>query len=1152
MAAMTTSRFATTTGSAGAAMRPGSDLFVPVDGVESVHLESLESRPPFLLALAGDSDAWLFVSSTGGLTAGRRDADGALFPYETVDRLHDSPAYSGPVTMIRGADAEGLPATWRPFASPPEAGSHRTLSRAVLGHRVTFEERSSGRELTFRYRWATSGTFGILRTCTLTNDSDAPRTLEILDGVRNVLPWGAPLALHQQTSCLVDAYKRSELVPGTSMVVYSLTAAVTDRAEAAEVLRANTVWSVGLPDAQVTPSSAVLDGFLRAGRTPGVPVLSGQRGHYLVQSRVRLEPGQSVTWHLVADVGLDHADVAALRDRLHAGALDAAILERDLKAAELRLRADLAAADGFQFTADRMASAHHLANVLYNNMRGGVFLRDHEIPRDELRGFLQLRNRPAAERQSGSVDALEDLVDVSELRKLAGRSGDADFERLTLECLPLHFGRRHGDPSRPWNRFRVSGRRKDGSPRLGYEGNWRDIFQNWEALGHSFPAFLPGFVAKFLNASTREGYNPYRISRDGIDWETPDPYDPWSHIGYWGDHQIVYLLRLLEALQRFSPATLDEMLDREIFSFGDVPYRLRSHDEMVRDPFETIDYDHDHAAAIEARVDRVGTDGRLAADADGNVLHVNLLEKLLIPVLTKLAAFVPDAGLWLNTQRPEWNDANNALAGKGASIVTTAALRRHLRFLAEWLGAAGDRELPVTRALRDWFTAQETFLTDRAESVVSSAADDAERRVWLDAGGRSFEAYRSAIRSDAADDRATLPLRAVADFARRAADVLDATLRRSRRADGLFHAYNVLEFGEGTVGVQSLAPMLEGQVAVLASGHLDPDEAAGLVDCMFRSDLYRPDQRSFMLYPRKDRPAFLDRNRVPQERWTGVGLLKRLADEGDESLLRIDGAGAGRFAGDFRTADDVGEALDRLAANPALADDVSRDRNAVLDLFRETFDHASFTGRSGTMYGYEGIGCIYWHMVAKLLLAVQELSLAADEAGSPSPELRDAYRRIRDGLGFRKTVDEYGAFPTDPYSHTPLHAGAQQPGMTGQVKEEILIRFAELGVQIREGEISFRPTLLNESEFFAQERSCVMLDPEGHPTSLEVPASGLVFGLCGVPVTYRRGAEENRVVMELKDGTAREWAGRTIDAEGSARVFARRGDVQRIRVDLAD
>ena len=80
---------------------------------------------------------------------------------------------------------------------------------------------------------------------------------------------------------------------------------------------------------------------------------------------------------------------------------------------------------------------------------------------------------------------------------------------------------------------------------MNYEGNWRDIFQNWEALAVSFPGFVSGMVCKFVNASTADGYNPYRITRDGFDWEVHDPHDPWSHIGYWGDHQGVYLLKFL-------------------------------------------------------------------------------------------------------------------------------------------------------------------------------------------------------------------------------------------------------------------------------------------------------------------------------------------------------------------------------------------------------------------------------------------------------------------------------------------------------------------------------------------------------------------------------------------------------------------------------
>jgi hypothetical protein len=79
--------------------------------------------------------------------------------------------------------------------------------------------------------------------------------------------------------------------------------------------------------------------------------------------------------------------------------------------------------------------------------------------------------------------------------------------------------------------------------------------------------------------------------------------------------------------------------------------------------------------------------------------------------------------------------------------------------------------------------------------------------------------------------------------------------------------------------------------------------------------------------------------------------------------------------------------------------------------------------------------------------------------------LAAAYYDIRAGLGFNKTPDVYGAFPTDPYSHTPWGNGARQPGMTGQVKEEILTRWGELGVAVQDGRLHFSPTLLRDDEF---------------------------------------------------------------------------------------
>jgi hypothetical protein len=200
------------------------------------------------------------------------------------------------------------------------------------------------------------------------------------------------------------------------------------------------------------------------------------------------------------------------------------------------------------------------------------------------------------------------------------------------------------------------------------------------------------------------------------------------------------------------------------------------------------------------------------------------------------------------------------------------------------------------------------------------------------------------------------------------------------------------------------------------------------------------------------------------------------------------------------------------------------------------------------------LGSIYWHMVAKLLLAVGESWQAARRDGEP-PEaveaLAAAWRRIRGGLGFNKSAEAYGAFPTDPYSHTPKHAGAQQPGMTGQVKEEILARWLELGVIVEAGAIRFAPGLLSDDEFRPNRSWCRYVGPGGAPRSLDLPPGSLAFTFCGTPVVYRRGDGPRRVAIIGVNGSLREIDGDALPADVSAGIFAREGRVARMDVFLA-
>ena len=1126
------------------------------DGETWYTIDAVDELAPFLCSVVSDRDLWMFLSSRGGLTAGRVDPDGAIFPYLTADRLHSAASDTGPATYLRIEGGADGPQDWTPFH--PDAGCTAGAVRRFRRHRhatqFEFEAEHPRLELLIRARWSPAGDLGWARRVEIENRSSLPLRVRGLDGLRNLLPPGAPLRLHQQSSCLIDAYKRLDRDPASSLAILSLTSAIVDRAEAVESPQAAVVWSAGDVSADIRLGADALRRWQR-GEEPLARLL-GQRLAYWNVVDLALAPGQSASWFQVVDTGLDAAAVADLQAFLREVGDPLPRIRRAVLESTDHLASLVEHADGRQTSAHPMQDIHHEANVLFNILRGGVLPPRLQAPRSDFEGSLGRRDRRVARRHERALSELPSSIDLPTLRAWADSQEDPDLRRLALEYLPIYFGRRHGDPSRPWNLFAIHVRDEQGRPRLHFEGNWRDLFQNWEALAESFPSALPGMIARFVNASTADGFNPYRITSDGVEWEVEDPEDPWSTIGYWGDHQIIYLLDLLESLHRHDPGALARLLAEEIFVHTDVPYRLRSFDEIFADPRHTIDYDADRAERIAARVEEIGEDGKLLAFANGDIAHVSFLEKLLVPVLAKLSNLVPPGGIWMNTQRPEWNDANNALVGNGSSVVTMAYLRRHLRFLEARFREAGEEcSARISTRVRAWMEELEAPLEDLDPHSMGDG-DDQQRYRLFEAWGRAYETYRQSLYSEGPDPGLEeLRLEDVADFCAHFATIIELSLHWNRRSDGLYHAYNLLEVGVDTQGgpsvaVRPLHEMLEGQVAILRSGIIDPASTLELIDRLFESPLYREDQRSFLLYPIHHRPEFSSEHTLETADVEAIPLLRSLLEAEVPGLIRRDGQGGLHFEAGIRRASDVSSALDRLATDARWHTSVERDRAAVLQLFERHYGHREFTGRSGRMYGYEGIGCIYWHMVAKLLVAVQEAVWRAHDEGT-DPTLRDGlierYYRIRAGLGFEKTVREYGAFPMDPYSHTPLHAGAQQPGMTGQVKEEIRTRAGELGVRVLDGRVVFEPIMLRRTEFLNAPREHVVRDLDDQQSSLELGPGELAFAIAQVPVIYRLGESPRTEVFHV-GGEVVETTRAALDSATSRSIFERRGEIALIRV----
>ncbi|RPH63230.1 MAG: hypothetical protein EHM81_00535 [Chloroflexi bacterium] len=1115
--------------------------YVSMLGEEYYRIRNFDHMPPFFMSIVSSSDHWMFISSTGGLTAGRANAESALFPYYTDDRIAENQANTGPVSIFQVARGEKT-FLWEPF-SERYAGLYRlerNLYKNVYGSALVYEEINHDLGLTFRYAWRASEKFGFVKTSWLKNDADACQ-IQILDGLQNLLPFGATTALQTTFSNLLNAYKRNELELASGLGIFALSSTLTDLAEPSESLKATVAWQLGLENGSFLLSTQQVESFRRGLEPVQETDVRGFRGAYLVCAGLELANGQEKEWHIVADVNQDSSAVAARLQSLQHPAQTLEELRRDIQKNSLDLRKIVASADGLQFSGDRLSAAHHFSNVLFNTMRGGIFAENYTVEKADFLDFIGIRNQTVLHTHADFFASLPPTFHFP-----LSTPPSADLERLCYEYLPLTFSRRHGDPSRPWNKFSINVKKPDGSQRLDYQGNWRDIFQNWEPLAWSYPEFAEGMICKFLNATTADGYNPYRVTRDGIEWEAPAPNDPWANIGYWGDHQIVYLEKLLEISGKFHPARLQALLTRRIFSHANVPYHIKPYQALLEDPHNTIDFAWPLEKQVEARVKTLGMDGRLLLTADGQVFHVNMLEKLLTLLLAKLSNFVPEGGIWMNTQRPEWNDANNALVGKGLSVVTLGYLRRFIVFF-ERLVEETPSKFQVTREIGRFFAATGDVLREHAGTLTGSfpekagTSDDEQRRQFMDALGQLGSDYRANLYANGfSGDFAPLDKAALLEFLALAQKYVEHSLRANRRPDNLFHAYNILQLGKETASIGHLDEMLEGQVAILSSGLLSGAESLALLQSLKASRLYRADQHSYILYPNRDLPGFLRKNCLSAEQVRDSALIAKLVEQNNRDLIVRDVNGVYHFNGSFRNAQGVKKALAGLQKSADYQPLVEAESETILALFEKTFHHAAFTGRSGTFFAFEGLGSIYWHMVSKLLLAVQEVYLR-----EPLPALLDAYYDIRMGLGFNKSPETYGAFPTDPYSHTPAGQGAKQPGMTGQVKEEILTRLAELGLFVENGVITFKSALLRPAEFTGQPGIFTYIDVTGQEKTLDLPAGALAYTFCQVPVIVRSRADE-KIVVRFTDGTSVESAERTLDPATCQHIFQRDNFVQQI------
>ena len=182
------------------------------------------------------------------------------------------------------------------------------------------------------------------------------------------------------------------------------------------------------------------------------------------------------------------------------------------------------------------------------------------------------------------------------------------------------------------------------------------------------------------------------------------------------------------------------------------------------------------------------------------------------------------------------------------------------------------------------------------------------------------------------------------------------------------------------------------------------------------------------------------------------------------------------------------------------------------------------------------------------MLSVQEIALEEDHE-EDFKALVASYYDVQDGLGFRKKASEYGAFTADAYSHTPSFAGAQQPGLTGMVKEGVICRFGELGVQFNNETIEFKPRLLRSEELLKQSEEAVCIYPDKSNRTITVPENALLFTITQIPVIYKRiESEDAEILVEYLDGSSETLSGDVLPQSIAQSLLNRTSNISAIYV----
>ena len=674
-----------------------------------------------------------------------------------------------------------------------DRGMEREQRMIIAPARLTLEEVNHTLGLTFTVDYAAivqDRYAGLARTLRITNTGRQAATLEVLDGLPLIIPYGVDNDSLKMMRRVIEAFVE---VTNTDARVPFFKGKVepADRPDVLPITKGN--FYLGFVPGEGTPElvSPIVDpeaifgarsDFSYPERFLSRP-LDDLHDRQAYENRLpcamggfpaALAPGESVAYASI----IGHAP-----SREELNALVPAIANAEYLADNARANRDIVAAiqqNAFICSGEPTFDAYAQQNFLDNALRGGFPVTLH-----------------------------------------------GERHRYTLHL----YSRKHGDLERDYNDFRLTP-----TPYSQGNGNYRDINQNRRSDLLFNPDVGAANVVQFVNLIQLDGFNPLVIKElrftiaDGGDIDallerylgaehvaavrkflarpfTPGELMTYLHSkgitltrpsetvlgdllgacetihdtdhgeGFWTDHWH-YNLDLLENYLAIYPEKCREILfDTPDFTFYDTPYRVQPRDDRYviweERPMQldAVIFDAEKAALIAdrpARPNQVRT-----GSGTGEVYRTTLMTKLLCLIVNKISSLDPaGVGVEMEAGKPNWYDALNGLPGLlGSSVSETLEIRRHIAFLLERFG-----ELGVDGLQWPVFAELKTFMDTLGDLLGEplSAYD------YWDRASAAREAYREATRLGISGAETVVSASEVSAFFDACLARLDAGIARAR------------------------------------------------------------------------------------------------------------------------------------------------------------------------------------------------------------------------------------------------------------------------------------------------------------------------------------------------------------------------------------